>query len=149
MRSAIAIGSLATGLALTQVNMKRSVGKILYISVLVFGAATILFGLSTVFWLSMVAMVIVGIGDMVSVYIRITLVQIATPDEMRGRVSAVNSVFTGASNEIGEFRAGMMANAIGAIPAVLFGGIGCFFIAGLCWAAFPELGRVQRIDREL
>ena len=149
MRSAIAIGSLATGLALTQVNIKRSVGKILYISVLVFGGATILFGLSTVFWLSMVAMVIVGIGDMVSVYIRVTLVQIATPDEMRGRVSAVNSVFTGASNEIGEFRAGMMANAIGAIPAVLFGGIGCFLIAGLCWAAFPELRRVQRMDREL
>jgi len=115
----------------------------------VFGGATILFGLSTVFWLSMVAMVIVGIGDMVSVYIRVTLVQIATPDEMRGRVSAVNSVFTGASNEIGEFRAGMMANAIGAIPAVLFGGIGCFLIAGLCWAAFPELRRVQRMDREL
>ena len=129
--------------------MNRSVGTILYISVLVFGAATILFGFSTVFWLSMVAMVIVGIGDMVSVYIRVTLVQIATPDDMRGRVSAVNSVFTGASNEIGEFRAGMMANAIGAVPAVLFGGIGCFVVAGLCWLVFPDLRRVQRMDREL
>ena len=149
MRSAIAVGSLGTGLALTQINMNSAVGTILYISVLVFGAATILFGFSTVFWLSMVAMVIVGIGDMVSVYIRVTLVQIATPDDMRGRVSAVNSVFTGASNEIGEFRAGMMANAIGAVPAVLFGGIGCFVVAGLCWVVFPDLRRVQRMDREL
>ena len=149
LRSAIAVGSLATGLALTQVNMTHSVGKILYVSILVFGAATILFGLSTVFWLSMVAMIIVGIGDMISVYIRVTLVQIATPDAMRGRVSAVNSLFTGASNEIGEFRAGMMAAAVGAVPAVLFGGVGCFVVAAICWAAFPELRKVQRMDREL
>jgi hypothetical protein len=68
---------------------------------------------------------------------------------MRGRVSAVNSVFTGASNEIGEFRAGMMAAAFGAVPAVLFGGIGCFVVAAICWAVFPELRKVQRMDRKL
>ena len=129
--------------------MTRAVGSTLYISIFVFGGATILFGISTVLWLSLVAMVILGIGDMVSVYIRVTLIQIATPDDMRGRVSAVNSVFTGASNEIGEFRAGMMAAAIGTVPAVLFGGIGCFVVAAICWFAFPELRRVQRMDREL
>ena len=149
LRGAIAAGSLATGIALTRISMTRSVGVTLYISILVFGGATILFGLSTSLWLSLVAMVIVGIGDMVSVYIRVTLIQIATPDDMRGRVSAVNSVFTGASNEIGEFRAGMMAAAFSAVPAVLFGGIGCFAVAGICWAAFPELRKVQRMDREL
>ena len=149
LRGAIAAGSLATGIALTRVSMTRAVGSTLYISIFVFGAATILFGLSTVLWLSITAMVILGIGDMVSVYIRVTLIQIATPDEMRGRVSAVNSVFTGASNEIGEFRAGMMAAAIGTVPAVLFGGIGCFAVAAICWFTFPELRRVQRMDREL
>ena len=149
LRGAIAAGSLATGIALTRISMTHSVGVTLYISIFVFGGATILFGLSTVLWLSLVAMAIVGIGDMVSVYIRVTLIQIATPDDMRGRVSAVNSVFTGASNEIGEFRAGMMAAAFGAVPAVLFGGIGCFVVAGICWAVFPELRKVQRMDREL
>jgi MFS family permease len=149
LRGAIAAGSLATGIALTRISMTRAVGSTLYISIFVFGGATILFGISTVLWLSLVAMVILGIGDMVSVYIRVTLIQIATPDDMRGRVSAVNSVFTGASNEIGEFRAGMMAAAIGTVPAVLFGGIGCFVVVAICWFAFPELRRVQRMDREL
>src|SRR5690606_33390053 len=115
LRSAMASGALLTGLALTQISMTRAVGRILYLSIVIYGAATIVFGLSTVFWLSLVAMAVVGAADMVSVYIRVTLLQIATPDEMRGRVSAVNSVFTGASNEVGEFRAGIMAALIGTV----------------------------------
>lgn len=149
LRSAIAIGSLPTALLLTQITIDRAVGKILFISIYVFGAATILFGLSQVYWLSLLAMVIIGVGDMVSVYIRHTLIQIATPDNMRGRVSAVDAVFTGASNEIGEFRAGLMAAMIGAVPAVLLGGLGCFLITAVCWKIFPELTKVERMDRNL
>ena len=149
LRSAIAFGSLPTALLLTQITIDRAVGKILFISIYVFGAATILFGLSQLYWLSLLSMVIIGVGDMVSVYIRHTLIQIATPDDMRGRVSAVDSVFTGASNEIGEFRAGLMAAMIGAVPAVLLGGLGCFFITAVCWKIFPELTKVERMDRNL
>ncbi|MBT5050303.1 MAG: MFS transporter, partial [Rhodospirillaceae bacterium] len=94
LRSAMAAGSLATGLALTLITMDRAVGKILYITVIIYGAATVVFGLSEIYWLSLVAMAVLGAADMVSVYIRVTLIQIATPDDMRGRVSAVNSVFT-------------------------------------------------------
>ena len=147
LRSAMAAGAVLSALILTQVAPKRSVGKILYLTVFIFGGATLLFGLSELFWLSMTAMFIMGASDMVSVYIRLTLLQIATPDEMRGRVSAVNSVFTGASNEIGEFRAGTMAVLLGTVPAVLVGGIGSILVAAWCWKAFPELLRVQRLDR--
>ena len=86
---------------------------------------------------------------MLSVVVRHTLVQIATPDEMRGRVSAVNAVFTGASNEIGEFRAGTMAALIGAVPAVVVGGIGSILVVLACWRLFPDLTRVERLDRSL
>jgi len=149
LRSAIAAGSLVTGLALTLITMERSVGIILYVSIILFGAATILFGLSEIFWLSVLAMLIVGVADMVSVYIRVTLIQIATPDEMRGRVSAVNSVFTGASNEIGEARAGAMATLIGPVAAVVFGGVCSILVTIICWRLFPALTQVQRMDKSL
>jgi MFS family permease len=149
LRSAIAAGAAASALALTQVTLERSVGRILYLTVFIFGAATLVFGISESFWLSMAAMVVLGAADMVSVYIRMTLLQIATPDEMRGRVGAVNSVFTGASNEIGEFRAGSMALLIGTVPAVLFGGIGSIVVAVACWKLFPELLRLERLDRNI
>jgi MFS family permease len=149
LRSAIAAGAAVSALALTQVTMERSVGRILYLTVFIFGAATLVFGLSQTFWLSMAAMFVLGAADMVSVYIRMTLLQIATPDDMRGRVGAVNSVFTGASNEIGEFRAGSMALFIGTIPAVLFGGIGSIIVAAACWKLFPDLLRLERLDRNI
>jgi hypothetical protein len=94
-------------------------------------------------------MAILGAADMVSVYIRVTLIQIATPDDMRGRVNAVNSIFTGASNEIGEARAGVMATMIGPIGAVVFGGV-CSILAAIgCWKLFPALTKVESMDRSL
>ncbi len=149
LRSAMAAGSLATGLALTMVTMDRAVGRILYITVIIYGAATVVFGISEAYWLSLAAMATLGAADMVSVYIRITLIQIATPDDMRGRVSAVNSVFTGASNEIGEARAGVMATMIGPIGAVVFGGVCSILVAIGCWKLFPSLTNVERMDRSL
>jgi MFS family permease len=140
---------LLSGIMLTQMALERSVGKILFATVLIFGVTTIIFGLSNLFWLSLLSMAILGAADMISVNIRVTLLQIATPDEMRGRVSAVSSVFTGASNEIGEFRAGIMAAFIGAVPAVLIGGIGSIVVAAICWKAFPQLAKVERFDQEL
>jgi MFS family permease len=149
LRSAMAAGAVCAGLALTQISMNRNVGRILFISVVIYGAATLGFGVSTVFLLSIAMMATLGCADMVSVFIRTTLIQIATPDDMRGRVSAVNAVFTGASNEIGEFRAGMMAAFIGTVPAVLVGGAGSILVAALFWKMFPTLARVQRMDRTL
>lgn len=148
-RSSIALGSLVTGLGLTMVNMRRNVGRILFCSIFVFGAATILFSVSEIFWLSLAALAIVGAADMVSVNIRVSLIQIATPDEMRGRVNAVNSIFTGGSNEIGEFRAGTMAGLIGAVPAALVGGVGAILVGIIFWRMFPSLVNVQRLDRGL
>lgn len=149
LRSAMAAGALLSGLALTQVHLTHSVGRILFATVLIFGASTIVFGLSEAYWLSLAAMAVLGAADMVSVNIRVTLMQIATPDEMRGRVSAVSSVFTGASNEIGEFRAGLMAAFVGAVPAVLVGGLGSIAVAAVCWKAFPQLAKVERFDQQL
>lgn len=149
LRSAMAGGALISGIMLTQISLERYVGKIMFGTVVIFGICTIVFGLSDILWVSLVAMAILGATDMVSVNIRQTLMQIATPDEMRGRVSAVSSVFTGASNEIGEFRAGAMAAAIGAVPAVLVGGIGSMIVAAVCWKAFPDLVKVERLDKDL
>ncbi|MDP2644868.1 MAG: MFS transporter [Desulfobacterales bacterium] len=149
LRSAMAAGGMVSALTLTQISLTRNVGYILYISIFIFGAATLVFGVSPWFPLSLAAMAILGSADMISVYIRNTLIQIATPDEMRGRVSAVNAVFTGASNEIGEFRAGAMAALIGTMPAVIVGGLGSIIVTAACWRLFPNLLKVQRIDRAL
>ncbi|MBT6285086.1 MAG: MFS transporter [Rhodospirillaceae bacterium] len=149
LRSAMAGGALVSGIMLTQITLERWVGKIMFGTVVVFGICTIAFGLSDILWVSLLAMAILGATDMVSVNICSTLMQIATPNEMRGRVSAVSSVFTGASNEIGEFRAGAMAAAMGAVPAVLVGGVGSLLVAAVCWRAFPQLAKVERFDQDL
>jgi hypothetical protein len=112
----------------------------------VFGLATIGFGISTNLWLSLAMLALLGGADMVSVIIRRVLIQVATPDEFRGRVSAVESVFIGASNELGEFRAGVMAALIGTVPAVVFGGIGTVLVVGLWTKFFPELRDVDRLE---
>ena len=110
-----------------------------------FGAATVVFGLSRSFALSLVALAVLGAADMVSVNVRSSLIQLATPDDLRGRVTAVNSVFIGASNEVGEFRAGTMAALIGAVPAVIVGGAGTLVITALWARLFPALYRKRRL----
>ena len=143
------VASIAAALVLTRVAITRDVGLILFASVTCYGLSIAIFALSTSFPLSLAAMAGLGASDMVSVYIRLTLLQVATPDEMRGRVNAVNAVFTGTSNEIGDFRAGTMAAAIGAVGAALAGGLGAIAIAAIFWKLFPELRTVQRMDRQL
>jgi MFS family permease len=148
LRAAPAIGALAIMIALTQRPLTRRVGRIMLASVACFGVATIVFALSESFALSMLALAVLGASDAVSVVIRMTLVQIETPDEMRGRVNAVNSLFAGTSNQLGDFRAGTMAAWLGAVPAVLVGGIGILLVA-LAWTrAFPTLARVESFRPE-
>ena len=140
------IGALSGALLLTQYPITRFAGKSLLLSVVVFGLAIIIFGLSTYFWLSIAALFIIGSADSVSVFIRNNLVQIITPDQMRGRVSAVSAVFIGASNELGELESGVTAHFWGTVPAVVVGGIGTIAIAGLFAYKLPELRRVNSLD---
>jgi hypothetical protein len=119
----------------------------MFIAVAFFGVFTIVFGISRTVWLSALALALAGAADMISVYIRETLLQLWTPDEVRGRVNAVNAVFIGASNELGEFRAGTVAALIGVVPAVVMGGIGTLAVAGLWAWWFPDIRRVRRLDR--
>ena len=113
---------------------------------MVFGAATIVFGLSTSLALSLIALAVLGASDVVSVVIRASLVQIRTPDAMRGRVSAVHSLFTGTSNQLGAFESGLVAALVGTVPSVLLGGIGTVAIAVLWRVLFPELRRVHQFE---
>jgi MFS family permease len=128
---------------LTFSPLTRRVGRIMFVSVACFGLATIVFALSTSFVMSMAALAVLGASDAVSVVIRMTLVQIETPDEMRGRVNAVNSLFAGTSNQLGDFRAGTMAAWLGAIPAVLVGGVGILLVVLIWTRAFPALKHVD------
>jgi MFS family permease len=139
LRACPAIGALAIMTWLTISPLTRRVGRIMFASVACFGLATIVFALSTSFVLSMAALAVLGASDAVSVVIRMTLVQIETPDEMRGRVNAVNSLFAGTSNQLGDFRAGTMAAWLGAIPAVLVGGVGILLVVLIWTRAFPAL----------
>ncbi|QHE87507.1 MFS transporter [Hydrogenophaga sp. BPS33] len=141
LRAAPAMGALAMSLYLMSHPPSTRVGFKLLLSVAVFGLATITFGLSKSFWLSMLALFVNGAADMVSVVIRQTLVQLETPDEMRGRVSAVNSVFIGASNQLGEFQSGSVASLIGPVAAVVVGGSATCLIAAAWPKFFPELAR--------
>lgn len=147
LRGAPAAGALAMSLALANRPLRGAVGPKLFAALLVFGLATTVFGLSTSLPLSLAALFVLGAADMVSVVIRFSLVQLRTPDEMRGRVSAINSLFIGASNQLGEFRAGAMAALLGAVPAVVIGGVGTVAIAAL-WMLrlFPELMRIRTLD---
>ncbi len=146
MRAMPAVGSLAVGLALTQIASPRHMGPAFFVALAIFGISIVAFSLSETFWLSLLALGVYGGADMVSVYIRQTLVQIATPDAMRGRVSAVNSVAINASNELGDFRAGVMADGIGSVPSVLVGGVVTIGITALWWRLFPGIRRVDRLD---
>jgi MFS family permease len=145
LRAAPAVGALAVMAVLTMWPLSRRVGRLMLISVACFGLATVVFGLSTSFLLSMAALAVLGAADAVSVVIRVTLVQIETPDEMRGRVNAVSSLFAGTSNQLGDFRAGVMAAWLGAIPAVLVGGVGILLVVAAWMRAFPALTRVESL----
>lgn len=118
------------------------------ISVAIFGLSIIVFGISTNLYLSLAALFVMGASDMVSVYVRQTLVQSETPDAMRGRVSAVSTVFIGASNELGEFESGMMAAALGAVPAVVVGGIGTLLVVALWIRFFPALSKRDHLIQD-
>ena len=124
LRAAPAVGALLITVTLTSWSFTRGIGRIEFIAVAVFGVATIVFASTGSFWLAWCALAVMGGADAISVVIRITLVQLETPDDMRGRVSAVNSLFITMSNQIGDFRAGVVADFIGAVPAVLVGGVG-------------------------
>jgi MFS family permease len=144
LRAAPGVGAAVTGLVLSTYPVTRNVGRWMFAGVVVFGLATLVFGVSTSFWVSLVALALLGAGDMVSVYIRHLLVQLETPDEIRGRVSAVNGVFIGASNELGEFESGVVAAWLGVVPAVVVGGAATLVVA-VAWARlFPELWRMDR-----
>jgi MFS family permease len=144
LRTAPGIGAALCGLALGLWPMTQRVGRWMFGGVVVYGLATLVFGASTSFWLSLGALGAMGAGDMVSVYVRHLLVQLETPDEIRGRVSAVNAVFIGASNELGEFESGVTAAWFGTVPAVIVGGCATLVVAGLWSRLFPELARMDR-----
>jgi MFS family permease len=146
LRSAPAIGALSMSVALANHPLERRVGRIMFGAVIVFGLATIVFGVSTHLVLSLAALCVLGMADVVSVVIRYSLVQIQTPDAMRGRVSAAFSLFTGTSNQLGEFRAGVFAALFGAVPAVLIGGVGTIIVATVWMTLFPELRRIRAFD---
>ena len=146
LRSAPALGALATSVFLARYPLERRIGPNLFRSVIVFGAATVVFGISTNFILSLIALTALGAADVVSMVIRLSLAQLRTPDAMRGRVSAVHSLFTGTSNQLGAFESGVAAALLGVVPAVLLGGVGTIAVAGLWMLLFPELRRLGRFE---
>ena len=145
LRSAPAVGALSVAIFLARNPLKGRIGRTMFIAVGIFGLATIVFGLSQSFVVSLLALVVLGASDMISVVVRSTFVQLETPDEMRGRVSAVNSVFIGTSNQLGEFESGLTAAWFGAVPAVLIGGIGTLVVVALWIRLFPQLFHVDRL----
>jgi len=146
LRSAPAAGALVTGVLLALRPMRRDAGVKMLLCVALFGFATIVFGLSRNFAVSLFALAVAGAADMVSVFVRTTLVQVATPEAMRGRVSAVNVVCVGASNELGEFESGLTAQFLGAKASVVLGGLGTLAVVALWAWLFPALRRVHRPD---
>jgi MFS family permease len=145
LRAAPAVGALCTSLVLARFPLQRKAGRHLFAAVSIFGAMTIVFGLSRNLLLSLAALVVLGAADMISVIIRGSLLQLATPPEMRGRVSAVNSLFLGASNELGEFESGMTAQWWGAVRATVIGGIGALVVAGVWSTLFPSLRHADEL----
>jgi MFS family permease len=148
LRTATGVGATLSAIALVVSPIERHVGRWMFAGVALFGAATVLFGVSRSFPLSLVALVLLGVGDMVSVYIRQVLIQLETPDTIRGRVSAVGSMFVGASNELGEFESGLTARWFGLVPAVVRGGVVTLLVVGSYLKLFPELRVMDRFRRK-
>ena len=145
LRSAPGVGAALMAIVLAHRPIRRRAGPTMLLFVASFGVMTIIFGLSRNLILSLVALLLLGASDMVSVIIRATLVQVATPDEMRGRVNAVDMLFIGVSNELGEFESGLTAQWFGTVPAVVIGGVGTLLVIGLWAWLFPELRRADRL----
>jgi MFS family permease len=146
LRAAPAVGALLMTAVVARHAVSRRVGMRMFQSVIVFGMATVVFALSHLIWLSVVALVVMGAADMISVVIRTSLVQLATPDEMRGRVGAVNYLFINASNQLGQFESGITAALFGAMPATVLGGVGTIAVALLWMKLFPALRNVERLE---
>jgi MFS family permease len=149
LRSAPAVGSLAMSIALVRWPPRRQVGHRMFAAVIAFGVATIVFGLARSFALSLAALVALGAADTISVVIRSSLVQLETPDEMRGRVGAVNSLFIGTSNQLGEFESGVTASLLGTVPATVLGGVGTLIVAGLWIRLFPSLWNFGGFEKKM
>jgi predicted MFS family arabinose efflux permease len=145
LRAAPSVGGLITTYFLARRPIERRVGLRMFQAVIVFGIATVVFGISHNLWLSLGSLAIMGAADQISVVIRLSLVQLATPDDMRGRVSAVNFLFVNASNQLGEFESGITAAWWGAVPAVIVGGVGSVVIALLWMRLFPTLRDVEKL----
>jgi MFS family permease len=149
LRSAPAVGALAMSIFLARKMIEHRIGWVMFVAVVIFGVATIVFAISTSFVLSLGALVVLGAADVISVVIRSSLVQIKTPDEMRGRVSAVNSMFIGTSNQLGEFESGLTAALFGVVPAVLVGGVGTIVVVILWMRLFPQLLRIDSLKPDV
>ncbi|MCS7007466.1 MAG: MFS transporter, partial [Gaiellaceae bacterium] len=146
LRTAPALGAFAAALLIARFPIRRRAGPTLFVVVAAFGACMVVFGLSRELWLSLLALALGGAFDMVSVVLRSTILPLVTPDALRGRVTAVEMVFISASNELGAFESGVVAALLGAVPAVVLGGLATIAIAGLWWRLFPALARVDRLD---
>jgi MFS family permease len=146
LRAAPAVGSLVSALLITRYPIQRRAGPKLFVVVAGFGVCMVAFGLSRTMWLSMLALALGAAFDTVSVVLRSTILPLLTPDELRGRVTAVEMVFISASNELGAFESGVAAALIGAVPAVVLGGVATVVVAGVWWKLFPSLARVDRLD---
>jgi MFS family permease len=146
LRAAPAVGALAMTAVLARRSITKRVGMRMLLAVVVFGCGTLVFALSKSIPLTLAALVVMGAADTVSVVIRHSLVQLRTPDEMRGRVGAVNFLFINASNQLGEFESGMTAALFGTVPAAVLGGVGTIGVALLWMRLFPELRRVERLE---
>jgi len=146
LRAAPAVGALLMTVLLARHSIRRRVGLRMFQAVIVFGVATVVFALSRWMWLSLLALATLGAADTVSVVIRFSLVQLSTPDTMRGRVGAVNFLFINASNQLGQFESGVTAALFGAVPAAALGGIATIAVALLWMKLFPSLREVERLE---
>jgi MFS family permease len=145
LRSAQAVGAALTAIHFANFPLRRHAGAAMFGGVALFGVATIVFGVSENFFVSVAALAVMGAADMINVFVRSSIVQLATPDAMRGRISAVNMLFVGASNELGEFRSGVTAAWLGTVPAVVIGGLGTLAVTAACAYLFPQLRKVDRL----
>jgi len=146
LRAAPAVGALAGSIYLAHFPLRRRAGTALFGGVIAFGIATIVFGLSRNLYVSLIALAALGASDVISVVVRMSLVQLQTPDDMRGRVGAINSLFIGTSNQLGEFESGMTAGLFGAVPAVLIGGVGTLAVALIWMRLFPGLRATRSLE---